>query len=104
MLAEVVALSPKISLNVYDLDKDAALANKYRVDKAPAIVLAADQDGEIVDYGVRIAGIPAGHEFSVLIHDVVLVSKRDSGLKPATRDFLKTLTRPVNLQVFTTPT
>lgn len=104
MVREVVSLSDKLTLSVYDLDQDAAFARQYNVDKAPGLVLAGEKDGQLVDYGIRYAGIPAGHEFSALIHDLVLVSGRDSGLEPMTRDFLKGLSQPVLLQVFTTPT
>ncbi len=70
----------------------------------PGLVLAGREGEEIIDFGVRYAGIPAGHEFSSLIHDLVLVSGRDSGLDRKTRDFLGGLTQPVSLQVFVTPT
>jgi alkyl hydroperoxide reductase subunit AhpF len=104
LVEEVAALSDLLSLSVYDLEQDAGVASQYGVDKAPGLVLAAREDGRLVDYGIRFAGIPSGNEFGTLIHDIVLVSSRDSGLGPQTRDFLKGLTRPVLLQVFVTPT
>lgn len=104
LVQEVVSLSEKLTLSLYDLDLDAALAQQYHVDKAPSLVLAGRENGQVVDYGVRFAGIPAGHEFSSLVHDLVLVSGRDSGLEPMTRSFLKGLSKPVLLQVFVTPT
>jgi glutaredoxin-like protein len=104
LLEEVVSLSEKLSLEVYDLQSDAELAAKYHVDKAPGFVLAGKDGDSLVDFGIRYAGIPAGHEFSALIHDMVQVSKRDSGLSQPTRDFLKQLTQTVNLEVFVTPT
>lgn len=104
LVQEVVGISDKISLSVYDLQEDAGLAAQYKVDKAPGIVIAAQDGEQILDYGIRFAGIPSGHEFSSFIHDLVLVSGRDSGLSQATRDFLSTLTQPVLLQVFVTPT
>jgi hypothetical protein len=39
-----------------------------------------------------------------LIHDLVLISGRDSGLSEQTREFLSSLDKPVHLQVFVTPT
>jgi alkyl hydroperoxide reductase subunit AhpF len=104
LVQEVTSLSDKLTLSVYDLDQDAVLARQYNVDKAPGLVLAGREDGQVVDYGIRYAGIPAGTEFSALIHDLVLVSGRDSGLEPMTRSFLQGLSKPVLLQVFTTPT
>lgn len=104
LLAEVTAISDKLSLEVYDLDRDASVAQQYHVDKAPGIVIAGRDGDQVQDYGVRYAGIPSGHEFSSLIHDLVNVSQRDSGLSQETREFLKTLEKPVLLQVFVTPT
>ncbi|HLE50451.1 MAG TPA: hypothetical protein VI755_00210 [Anaerolineales bacterium] len=101
---EVTALSDKLELKVYDLEGDAEIAQGYHVDKVPALVFAA-RDGEVIhDYGLRMAGIPAGHEFNSLIHDLILVSRRDSGLSQKTRDLLARLSKPVFLQVFVTPT
>jgi glutaredoxin-like protein len=104
MIEEVTALSDKIDLVVYDLDDDEAIAGQYKVDKTPGIVIAGRDGDQVLDYGIRFAGIPSGHEFSSLIHDMILVSGRDSGLSPQTKEILKGLDRPVQLQVFVTPT
>ncbi len=104
LLDEVVSLSDKLSLKVYDIDVDAITAQKFNVDAVPTIVMAGIDEQGVIDYGVRYKGIPSGHEFATLVNDLVLVSKRDSGLSAATREFLRTLTKPVHLQVFVTPT
>jgi glutaredoxin-like protein len=104
LLEEVVALSEKLSLHIYDIEADAAIARQYRVEKTPGLVIAGREGDEIVDYGIRFSGIPSGHEFSSLIHDLVLVSGRDSGLDANTRRHLQSLKEPVHLQVFVTPT
>ena len=104
LIEEVVDISDKLSLDIYDLDADADVAEKFNVDKAPGIVIAGKDGDTVSDFGIRYAGIPSGHEFTSLIQDVLLVSGRDSGLTQETRDFLKELTEPVLLQVFVTPT
>ncbi len=104
LLKEVTALSDKLSLATYDLQSDAETAAQYGVDKAPGIVIAADEGDRVVDYGIRYAGIPSGHEFSSLITDLMLVSRRDSGLSEETRKFLAGLEEPVHMMVFVTPT
>ena len=38
LIEEVVGVSDKLSLSIYDIDEDAALAQQYKVDKAPGIV------------------------------------------------------------------
>jgi glutaredoxin-like protein len=104
LLEELAPLSDKIHLEVYDFNADADKAKEYNVDKAPATIIAAYDNGTIKNYGIRYFGIPSGHEFSSLIQDIMTVSERDSGLKPETREFLHSITEPVHLQVFVTPT
>ena len=94
LVEEVTALSDLLSIEIYDIDADGDLAEKYNVDKAPGLVIAAKEGDQITDFGVRLAGIPSGHEFTSLIQDIVLVSNRDSGLNPQTREFLKDLDKP----------
>jgi glutaredoxin-like protein len=104
LIEEIVDISDKLSIKVYDLQADAAIAAQYKIERVPGIVLLSRQDGQPVDYGIRYSGIPSGHEFSSLIHDLVLVSGQDSGLSQPTRDQLKQLDQPVHLMVFVTPT
>jgi glutaredoxin-like protein len=104
LVEEVAALSDLLSIEIYDMEADADLAAKYNVDKAPGVVIAAKEGKQVTDFGVRLAGIPSGHEFTSLIQDILLVSNRDSGLNPQTREFLKGLEKPILLQVFVTPT
>lgn len=104
LLAEISELDERISLSIHDLWEDAALASQFKVDKAPAIVIAGKDGGDILDLGIQFSGIPSGYEFSTLITDILLASKRDSGLGAETRDFLKSLSKPLHLQVFVTPT
>lgn len=104
LLEEVAPLSEQLSLRIYDLQADADLAVKFNVSEAPAILILAREGEQLTDLGLRYLGIPSGHEFSVLIQDILLVSGRDSGLAPETRAYLKGLTNPLLLQVFVTPT
>ncbi|HLE15127.1 MAG TPA: thioredoxin family protein [Anaerolineales bacterium] len=104
LVRELADLSGLLTLQVYDIDQDARVARQYNVDKTPGLVIAGREGDRVEDYGIRYAGIPAGHEFSSLVHDLVLVSNRDSGLDEQTREILHGLTQPVLLQVFVTPT
>jgi glutaredoxin-like protein len=104
LVTELTGISDKLGLNIYDADEDDEIARQYKVDKFPGLVIVGRDGDQILDYGIRYAGIPSGHEFSSLIHDLVLVSGGDSGLGQETRDYLKSLTSPIHLQVFVTPT
>lgn len=104
LIEEVTNLSGKLFLTVYDVDVNADEADKFNVDKTPGLVITGREGDQLVDFGVRYAGVPSGHEFSSLIQDIILVSGRDSRLSDQTREFLSNLTEPVSLQVFVTPT
>lgn len=104
LLTELSELNSQLHLSIHDLKQDAALAAQYRVDKAPVIVVASKNGEQVIDLGVQFSGIPAGYEFSTLINDIILASKQTTGLGAATREFLQTLTKPLHLQVFVTPT
>jgi glutaredoxin-like protein len=104
LLEEVTALSDLFTLSVYDLERDAEMAAQFKVDSVPEFVMVGREGERRIDYGIRYKGIPAGHEFSSLINDLLIVSQRKSSLTEETRAFLGTLTEPVHMQVFVTPT
>lgn len=104
LVEEIVELSDLLGMQIFDLEENAETARQYNVDKVPGLVLLGRDGEQLLDYGIRYAGIPSGHEFSSLINDLVLVSGRDSGLDQETRQFLAGLNEPVLLQVYVTPT
>jgi glutaredoxin-like protein len=97
---EVASLSDKVKVEVYDFVADKEQAEKYGIDKIPAIALLSDGK----DYGIRYYGIPSGYEFSSLVEDILMVSQGQSGLSEATRKKLAGVNVPVHIQVFVTPT
>ena len=101
-LAEEVAdLSGKLEVETYHFLKDPEQVKKYDIERIPAIVLE-DEDGK--DFGVRFYGVPAGYEFTSLIEDIMDIGNKKIDLAPQTLEKLKTLTKPVTIQVFVTPT
>jgi glutaredoxin-like protein len=104
LLEEVTALHDELDLKIYDLQDHPELAKEFKVSQGPAIVIAAKDGSAVRDLGIQFLGIPSGHEFSTLIGDIVMVSKREPGLSEQTREFLRNLQTPLLLQVFVTPT
>jgi len=104
LVQEVAGLSGLLRVHRYDLGRDTAIARQYKVDKAPGLVIAGRDGEQVLDFGIRFAGIPAGHEFTSLVYSLLLVSNKNSELEQPTRDFLASLKEPVHLQVFVTPT
>ena len=104
LIGEVAELSDLISVEVHQLADAADLAERYSVKYAPTLVMLSENDQELIDFGVRLLGAPAGHEFTTLIHDIMYVSKRRTDLDEDTRSYLRGLSEPLLLQVFVTPT
>ncbi len=112
ILEEVVTLSDKIQLQVYNtaIDKDQTAA--YKIARIPAIAVVRVETRENNgkpetfdrDYGIRFYGVPAGFEFASLLGDILDVSAGESGLSPASKSALAQMKNPIHLQVFTTPT
>ena len=98
MLEEVVSLSPQLTLVEHNLVLDKEAAERYGVDRAPAVVLEGEQDT-----GIRFYGAPIGYEFVSLLTAIKLVSARDSGLTAESRALVAGVHEPVNIQVFSTP-
>jgi glutaredoxin-like protein len=100
LATEVASLMPdKITVEVYDFVKDAEKAKEYGVDKVPAIAIIGSKD-----YGIRYYGIPYGYEFNPFIDNIINVSKGTTNLSEETKTKLKTLDKPVHIQVFVTLT
>ncbi len=98
---ELAQISEKIEVEVHDLLGSKAVAEKYGIDKIPAIVVLGEGDR---DYGIRFFGVPAGYEFSSLLEAIKMISSGDSGLSPEAREAVKGLKNPVHIQVFVTLT
>ncbi|MBN1828751.1 MAG: thioredoxin family protein [Deltaproteobacteria bacterium] len=98
MLEEVTALSDKLSLTIRDFVADTNEAERYGVDKIPATVILGAKD-----YGIRFFGIPSGYEFTVLIQDILGISKGVPGLSEETLTMISAIGTPAHLQVFISP-
>jgi glutaredoxin-like protein len=99
LVEEVAALSDLVEADIYNFVTDKPIADSYGVDKIPAIVIVGGKD-----YGVRFYGNPSGFEFTTLIEGIIDVSRGESGLGEATKEAVASITTPVHMQVFITPT
>ncbi|HYF91584.1 MAG TPA: hypothetical protein VD969_05025 [Symbiobacteriaceae bacterium] len=99
LLEELSALTDKLRLETIDFVRQAEEAREHGISRIPALELSGQARGL-----VRFFGIPSGYEFSALIEDIVDLSRGTTKLTAASREALAALTRPVHIQVFTTPT
>ena len=104
IFGEVSEIDDRIKVEVFDADDDKAALEKYNIseDRIPAVVFLTS-DGE--DKGVRYYGLPAGHEFSTVVQNIVSFSKgAQPDLSPASIEKLKQVNKPMEILVFVTPT
>jgi glutaredoxin-like protein len=98
---EVAALTPHLDVEVHDLD---TAGGGPGLDHAPLIVVLRHADEDFVDVGVRLVGAPLEHELTSLAEAILTVGGAGAGLGTDTVARLAGLTRPVHIQVFSTPT
>ena len=99
LIEVVVALSPKIHLEIVDFYRDSETAKSLGVDKIPAVVVHDSDDG-----GAKFYGLPSGFEFPVLLDAIVAASTKVSGLSEAALEALAQVMEDVHIQVCVTPT
>lgn len=101
LLEELVALSDKLSLEVHDVTAEPELAQQQNVTLTPTLIMgdATQRKGT-----PRFIGSPSGYEFITVIEDIIDLSKGDPGLSGETLAQLATVTEPLHILVFTTPT
>ena len=97
-LRQIVDADEGVTVETFNLVLDKDKAAEYAVDRVPAVIVAgADRQP------VRYYGAPLGGELPTLLEAIRMTRTSDSGLSEATRARLKSLTAPVHLQVFFTP-
>jgi len=65
LIEKVASTSDLLEVEVYDFGTDAEKVKEYGIDKIPATAILGDKD-----YGIRFYGIPAGYEFTTLVHTI----------------------------------
>jgi glutaredoxin-like protein len=99
LLAELAALSEKITLTVYELNEAPDEAKKLKIDRVPGIVIRGP-----ANRALRFFGAPAGNEFPNFVETVVAASKQKVELGEESAKQLKKLKDKVSIAVYVTPT
>ncbi|OHD69427.1 MAG: hypothetical protein A2W19_05835 [Spirochaetes bacterium RBG_16_49_21] len=98
---ELASLTDTIKLSVFDFQKDKARADKFRVDKIPAIVLNGKDNAYA---GIKYYGLPGGYEINSFIQDMIELSGRKEPLPAAIASRIAAISKKVHLQVYVTLT
>ncbi len=99
IIAEIVSLSRKLELQVYDIEENGKEAERYHIEKVPATAVIGKKD-----YGIRFYGLTGGHEFTSLINAIIMVGTDRSGLHPELEKLIKKIEQPVHIEVMVTLT
>ncbi|MEX2598319.1 MAG: hypothetical protein WD533_01555 [Dehalococcoidia bacterium] len=101
LMQELAEMSPKLSLEIFDVHGDGAEeAKRLNIEQIPAIVLGDDEGGR-----VRFYGAPVGNEFSTILMSIEGLSQSNAPLpEHVTAVAEARISEPVHLRVFVTPT
>ena len=100
LVEEVGELDEKISVESYNFVLDKEKAEALGIARIPAVAVLGPER----DPGIHFYGSLAYYEFGMLVQAILDVSNGDSGLSPEALAKLATLKKPVQVQVFSTPT
>jgi alkyl hydroperoxide reductase subunit AhpF len=100
ILSELAALNDKVTVVDKNFVLDSEDKAKYKIDKAPAIVLLSDG----VDTRMRLYGAPTGYEFVGLVEAIIVAGTGKIDLEPETMKWIQAVDKPTHIQVFSTPT
>jgi alkyl hydroperoxide reductase subunit AhpF len=100
VLGELAALNDKISVVEKNFVLDTEDRTAYGIEREPAIVVL--RNGE--DTRMRFLGAPTGYEFVPLVEAVLLAGTGKVELEPDSQTRLASVSAPVDIKVFSTPT
>jgi glutaredoxin-like protein len=99
VLEQIAHDNPDVALEILNLVLDKDKAAEYGVDRVPAIIISAPRRDRIRYYGA-----PLGNERPTLLEAIHMAATGETVFSEQNRARLKTLSSPVTLQVFFTPT
>ena len=91
--------NPGVTLEVLNLVLDRDHAAELGVDRVPTVIISSESGSRIRYYGA-----PLGNELPTLVQAIRMAATGETELSEYSRAQLKTLSKPVALQVFFTPT
>lgn len=92
---ELLSLEPRLTLTVHDFQSERVTARRMGVTGIPALLPVVGNAAR-----VRFLGVPLGHEFEVLLEDLVDVAAGTNRLAPTTLAQLSNVRRPLHIRVF----
>jgi len=100
ILGEIARLNDKVTVVEKSFVLDTEDRAKYGVAHAPGIVFLSNDE----DTRMRMYGAPTGYEFVTLVEGILIAGTRKHDLSEDSVALLATVSEPMQLQVFSTPT
>jgi glutaredoxin-like protein len=98
LLEQIKELTDRITIETLNLVIEKDRAEQHGIDRVPAIVVSAPGRDRI-----RFYGAPFGNELMSLVDAIRMTGTGETGLSQQSRAQLKTLSTPVDVKVFFTP-
>jgi glutaredoxin-like protein len=99
LLEQIAEVSDRITMETLNLVIKKDRAEQHGIDRVPAIVVSGPGRDRI-----RFYGAPFGNELMSLVDAIRMTGTGETGLSQQSRAQLKTLSTPVDVKVFFTPT
>lgn len=96
VLKLISEITPKITLEEYDLDHE--LAQKWKVDRSPTILLDPE------NFEIRWLGAPLGEEGKILVQSLIMIGNRSSGASEQSLKVLQKIDSPRKIKIFVSVT
>ena len=100
ILDEIVDLNELVTVEEVNFVLDKERVEAFGIAGVPAIAVMRGA----VDTRMRFLGAPAGYEFMSLIEAVITAGTDEPGLSDESRALIATVTEPLDIKVFVTPT
>ncbi|MFN7981212.1 MAG: thioredoxin family protein [Vicinamibacterales bacterium] len=104
IIDEFPPLTDKVDIEEVNLILDRERAERYGIDRAPAIAIEVEDESGRRDTHIRFLGLPSGYEFIALVRAVMLAGGAEPTLSDDSRERLKAIDSPLTVRVFSTPT
>jgi glutaredoxin-like protein len=99
LLEQIAELSDHVKIDTLNLVLNKDKAAQYGVDRVPAIVISTPRTDRI-----RFYGAPFGSELMSFVEAIRMAGTGETELSERSRKQLKTVSKPVDVKVFFTPT
>lgn len=98
LVNRLAEMSEKVHIFRSGFDPEEPAARDYGVERHPTIAIHGKRS-----FGIRFSGVPMGYQFGIFVEDLVMASTGEADLSEEVKIKLRSVGRPVGIQVYTLP-